>query len=582
MKFYISFIFTLFSFVLLFSQYTPKGTTKYEKRKAKKFINKMYRSLSLDEKIGQLFLVALYTNKGEKGIDKVRKMIIEEKIGGIILMQEDADREKQLIEEFQKKSPISLFVGIDAEWGLQQRLKNTYKLPWALALGAIQDKKLIYRMAQNLARDAKLLGINWIFAPVADVNTNPLNPIIGNRSFGSDVKNVSCSALSYAKGLQDEGVLATLKHFPGHGDTQTDSHLDLPTLKHSLQRLDSTELAPFRMLSDKGIASIMVAHLNIPSLDKKALSSISKKIITGLLKNKMNYKGIIVTDALDMAAVAKRYKPGVLEDLAFRAGNDIMLFSQDVAEGKRLIKNGIKNGEIPEKRLKESVKKILLTKYYLGLLDRNKNNKQQHLRRDTSLVSRKGKINENIIKKLLSPEHKELVQKLYAHSLTLIKNKESVLPLKRKKTYYYLPLEEGSFASFYEELKKSHHINLISSSQASSLPPKSCIIVGIHKDNSTAYTPYKISDASKEIIKKLAKNHTIILNVFASPYALCDFPIENIKSVLVAYENNEDAQISAGKNIKGEHSVTGKLPVDINEDLRYGMGIDLVVVANKE
>lgn len=209
------------------------------------------------------------------------------------------------------------------------------------------------------------MGINWDFAPVVDVNTNPNNPIIGNRSFGSDVNNVVNSALAYSNGLQDNKILAAIKHFPGHGDTSTDSHLDLPVVSHNLERLEKTEIAPFKALINKGIGGVMVAHLYVPTLEneKGIPASVSKKIITGLLKEKLGYKGLIITDALNMGAVANKFKAGELDALAFKAGNDIMLFSQDVATGKKLIQQAIDKGEISQTRVEESVKKILLTKY---------------------------------------------------------------------------------------------------------------------------------------------------------------------------------------------------------------------------
>lgn len=348
------------------AQYRPSNFTEGDFKKANEWVDKTYNSLSQDEKLGQLFIVALYTNKGEEHISQVRNIVLNDKIGGLILMQDDAAREINLVNEFQGKSRVPLMIGMDAEWGLYQRIATAHKFPWAITLGAIQNKQLIYGMSQKIAEDAKRMGVNWDFAPVVDVNTNPNNPIIGNRSFGSDVENVINSALAYANGLQDNQVLAAIKHFPGHGDTDTDSHLDLPMISHNMARLNSTELAPFKALINKGIGGVMVAHLYVPALEsgKGIPASISKNIITGLLKDQLGYKGLIITDALNMAAVASKYKPGELDALAFKAGNDIMLFSQDVATGKKLIQKAIDNGEISQARVEESVKKILLTKYF--------------------------------------------------------------------------------------------------------------------------------------------------------------------------------------------------------------------------
>ncbi|MBP3839659.1 MAG: glycoside hydrolase family 3 protein, partial [Chryseobacterium sp.] len=422
-----------FTYIIIFlfslqlsAQYHPENLSKDDLRKANNWVNQTYNNLSQDEKLGQLFIVALYTNKDEEHISNVRSIVEKEQIGGLILMQDDAAREINLVNEFQKKSKVPLMIGMDAEWGLFQRIAAAHKFPWAMTLGAIQDKNLITQMAAKIAEDSKRMGINWDFAPVVDVNTNPDNPIIGNRSFGSEVPNVISSALAYSNGLQENNILAAIKHFPGHGDTNTDSHLDLPVVSHNLHRLNEVELAPFKALMDKGIGGVMVAHLYVPALEKEngIPASVSKNIITGLLKEKLGYKGLIITDALNMGAVAKRYKPGELDALAFKAGNDIMLFSEGVKEGKRLIQLAIDNKEISQSRVEESVKKILLTKYYLGLDKYEPRNP------------------ENINHDLNNDSHKILVQNLYANALTLLKDGKKLLPLNCKETYYYVPLEE--------------------------------------------------------------------------------------------------------------------------------------------
>uniref|UniRef100_UPI002F933DB5 glycoside hydrolase family 3 protein n=1 Tax=Kaistella sp. TaxID=2782235 RepID=UPI002F933DB5 len=286
-------ILLLFNSINLFAQYQPKNLTTADLKKAEEWVNTTYNSLSQDQKLGQLFIVALYTNKGENYISNVRSIVEQEQIGGLILMQDDAAREINLVNEFQSKSKVPLMIGMDAEWGLFQRIAAAHKFPWAMTLGAIQDKNLITQMAAKIAEDSKRMGINWDFAPVVDVNTNPDNPIIGNRSFGSEVQNVVNSALAYSNGLQDNRILAAIKHFPGHGDTSTDSHLDLPVVAHHIDRLNAVELAPFKTLMDKGIGGVMVAHLYVPALEKEKgiPASISKNIITGLLKEKFGYKG---------------------------------------------------------------------------------------------------------------------------------------------------------------------------------------------------------------------------------------------------------------------------------------------------
>lgn len=537
------------------AQYQPENLSREDLQKAHRWVDKTYRKLSQDEKLGQLFIVALYTNKGENEISAVRNIVVNDKIGGLILMQDDAAREINLVNEFQQKSKIPLMIGMDAEWGVYQRIAAAYKFPWAMTLGAIRDKSLIEKMAAKIAEDCHRMGINWDFAPVVDVNTNPNNPIIGNRSFGSEVDNVTASALSYANGLQKNNILAAIKHFPGHGDTSTDSHLDLPIVSHNPERLEAVELAPFKALMDKGIGGVMVAHLYVPALEsgKGIPASVSGNIITGLLKGKLGYKGLIITDALNMGAVANKYKPGELDALAFKAGNDIMLFSQGVAEGKKLIQKAIDNGEISQSRVEESVKKILLTKYFLGL-DQYSPKSPEHINAD-----------------LNDDSHKVLVQNLYSNALTLLKDEKKLLPLNGK-PIYYVPLEEAPYQAFANRL--GSNVVIKKATEIRSIPANSTVIIGFHKDNSTAYKPYKISEASKKVLADLTSNQNVILTVFGSAYALKDIDLAKVSTVLVAYENNEDSMTAAADALNGKTKIWGRLPVLVNDQLQAGAGIE--------
>ena len=554
-------IFT-YLFILIFAnlsaQYFPKNAPKNLEQKAEKYADSLYQQLSLDEKIGQLYIVALYNNRGEEEIQKIRNLVEKEKIGGLILMQDNTEKHIQLLNEFQGKSKVKMMIGIDGEWGLFQRFPAAHKFPWAMTLGAIQDNSLIYEMTSKIAEDCKRMGIYWDFAPVVDVNTNPANPIIGNRSFGSDINNVIAKGLSYAQGLQDNGVLASMKHFPGHGDTDTDSHLDLPVVSHNLERLNAVELAPFKALLDKKIGGVMVAHLYVPTLEKQSgiPASVSYDIITNLLKKSYQYDGLIITDALNMNAVAKKFPAGELDLRAFKAGNDIMLFSQDVPNGKALIKSALEIGEISENRLAESVKKILKTKYLLGL---------QNLKSINS---------ENINEDLNNASHAELSEKLYSNAITLLKDEKNLLPLSCSETYYYLPLEEAPFQNFVENLNLGTTVKLISKNEIAQIPENSTVIVGFHKDNSTAYKSYKISQESKDILAELSKKQNVILDVFGSPYALKDVDISKISTVLVSYENNDLSMKASAKALLGKTKISGKLPVIVNENLKAGSGIE--------
>lgn len=560
----ITFLLILILSLNLSAQYEPKNLTQEQNENAARWVDKTYENMTQSERLGQLFIIALYTNKGEDYINLVRNLVINENIGGLILMQDDAAREINLVNEFQAKSKIPLMIGMDAEWGLYQRIPTAHKFPWAMTLGAIQDKNLIYDMASQIAKDCERMGINWDFAPVVDVNTNPNNPIIGNRSFGSEVKNVISSATAYFRGLQDHQILAAMKHFPGHGDADTDSHLDLPVINQNLKRLKKVELAPFKALAHSGIGGVMVAHLYVPALENKKIpASLSYEIVTNLLQKKIGYKGLVITDALNMGAVAKQYQPGEVDEMAFKAGNDILLFSNGVQEAKKRIQKDIDQGIISQERLEKSVKKILLTKYYLGLSKYSARN-AAHINED-----------------LNTQTHVEIARNLYSNALTLLKDERTLLPLNCKETYYYVPLEEANYESFLDKLKLNHTIILKKSDEIQSIPKNSKVIVGFHKDNSTAYKPYKISAESQAILRQLNNNQQVILVVFGSPYALKDVDISKTSTVLVAYENNEDSLIATAEALSGKTKIHGRIPVLVNENIKEGMGKDLEMTRDK-
>src|SRR5690606_21350499 len=377
-----------------------------------KWVEEKYNSMTLEEKVGQLFVVAAYSNRDAAHEAEIENLVKNEAIGGLIFMQDLAVKQAELTNRYNKVAKIPLLIGMDAEWGLAMRLKEVKRFPWAMTVGAVDDNNLVKQMGNAIGEQAKTLGVNFNFAPVVDVNTNPQNPIIGNRSFGSDVENVAQKGINYMLGMKEKGVLASAKHFPGHGDTSTDSHKTLPTVDHDLTRLKSVELAPFQKLIDAGVPAIMVAHLNVPALDDSGIpSSLSKKTITDLLKNEMHFKGLIVTDALNMDGVAKAYPPGEVDALAFEAGNDILLFSQNVQTAKQLIIEKINSGEISEERLAESVKKILMAKYFVGL-----NNYKPLDSKDLML-------------KLNHPAYQMLTGKIYENAATVIKNETEILPI---------------------------------------------------------------------------------------------------------------------------------------------------------
>ncbi|MDP1744894.1 MAG: glycoside hydrolase family 3 N-terminal domain-containing protein, partial [Bacteroidota bacterium] len=306
-----------------------------------RWADSVFKTLTPEERIAQLFMVAAYSNKDKTHVKEIKKLVDQYKIGGLIFFQGGPLRQARLTNSYQFSAKVPLFIAIDAEWGLAMRLDSTTKFPRQMTLGAIQNDTLIYEMGAEIARQCTRLGMQINFAPVVDVNNNPLNPVISNRSFGENKYNVTRKAAMYMKGMQDNKVLANAKHFPGHGDTDSDSHKTLPTVNSSRERLDTLELYPFKELIAQGLGSMMVAHLFIPSLDTtlNQASTLSKKVVTGLLKDTLGFKGLIFTDALNMRGVSKFYKPGEVDVKALIAGNDVLLFPEDVPTAIKQIKS---------------------------------------------------------------------------------------------------------------------------------------------------------------------------------------------------------------------------------------------------
>ena len=332
-----------------------------------KWVDSIYNNLTLDEKIGQLFFVQA-TSKNKNNSEKILNDIKNFKIGGLIFSTGHPSIQANLTNKYQNASKTPLMISMDAEWGVGMRLDSVPKFPWNMSLGAIKNDLLIEKIGSEIGYQFKRLGIHMNFAPVIDINTNPKNPIIGNRSYGENKINVSEKGISFTKGIQSNNVLATAKHFPGHGDTSKDSHLTLPTINFDEKRIKKVELYPFKKLIEDGLSAVMIAHLNVPSLEKENMlpSTLSKNIIEKTLIKELNFNGLIITDALDMKGVSEFTKKNV-DLMAFLAGNDILLMSSDISKGIKSIKKSIKKGKISEQRLARSVKKILKAKYKVGL-----------------------------------------------------------------------------------------------------------------------------------------------------------------------------------------------------------------------
>ena len=530
-----------------------------------KWVDSIMKKMNINQKIGQLFMVPAFSNKDKKHIDFIDNTIRKYEIGGLIFMQGTAKGHATLINRYQGISNIPILIAIDGEWGLDMRLKNMIEFPYNMALGAIRDDKLLFQYGKHLGKHLKRVGIHIDFAPVVDVITNPKNPVIGNRSYGEDRDNVTQKALQFTMGIQGENIIACAKHFPGHGDTAQDSHKTLPTVDFSIERLDSVELYPYRELFKAGIGSIMTAHLSVPSLESnvKLPSSLSYNVVTKLAKEKMEFKGLIFTDALNMKGAADFAKPGEIDLQAFKAGNDMLEFVESVPAAFEKIKKAIKKKEISVERLDESVRKILKAKYWVGL------NKYQPV-----------DIN-HIEEDLTSVEDKILNQNLVASSVTLIQNKDNVLPIKNlnNNKIAYVKFGKTDDKAFINRLNDYTKVDVISGKNLSDILQRlkgyNTVIIGFHTTLG-AYANYNINQEDLVKLQAIARDHKVILDVFASPYSLLKIKsFTNIDAVMISYQSSELAHDISAQMIFGALDIKGKLPVNINEDFPYGFGLQV-------
>ena len=529
----------------------------------------LYNAMSDDERIGQLFMVRAFSKKDSKETAKILGQIREHHIGGICFFQGSPREEARITNMYQDESKIPLMTAIDGEWGLGMRFKDqTISFPRQLMLGAIQDNNLIYEMGKEVARHCQRIGLHVNFAPVADVNNNPDNPVINDRSFGEDMYNVAAKSYSYMRGMQDQGILACAKHFPGHGDTDVDSHVDLPIITHDMQRLDSLELMPFRALSKYGIKSMMAAHLHVPSIDNRTNrpTSLSKTALTDILRNDIGFDGIIFTDAMEMKGVTKHFKTGQAEAEALEAGNDMIVLSEDLSKSIKSIKEYITEGRIEMTQVEASVKRILLEKYRLGLYQ-----KPEKL----SL--------ENISEDLNSKESLALKSRLIEEALTLVNDRETQIPITTPAQKIIMTLTIGSTAQTPFQSRINSYSNAkhyFSSKQVDEVKAKaldanfesaSHIIVSFHDMSKYASKNFGIDQSAVQYVRGLAKRKRVIVTLFGSPYALRYF--EDMDPILVAYNEDEMTQDLAAQALFGANRISGKLPVSGSNSFPFGMGV---------
>jgi beta-glucosidase-like glycosyl hydrolase/CubicO group peptidase (beta-lactamase class C family) len=541
-------LFPLASFSQLVHGNTPE---------ADRWADSVYQSLSLSEKIAQLIFVrANYS--GEDYIKEIPALIEKYNIGGVTFFAGDPVKQVQKTNEWNALARTPLFISIDAEWGLGMRLKGTLKYPLQMTLGAISDDQLVYRMGRQIGQQCRRMGIHINFAPVVDVNSNPRNPVIGMRSFGEDPGRVSVLATQYMKGLQDEGVIASAKHFPGHGDSGTDSHYTLPVLNRSKKEMRNVELVPFEYLIGQGVASIMVAHLAVPAFDKnkKRPASLSAKLIDKQLKQKMGYDALIITDGLDMKGVTNYYPEGDIALQAFKAGNDVLLIPDNIPASIRTIENAIVSGKADMERLEESCKKILRYKYLTGA------SKRKAI--DTS----------NLLTDLNQHTFIITADTLFSKAITVVKNKEDLLPLDFPDTLNPVVVIigsedeqpfEGPFQQFIPTrvLRLKHDATVAERQRViSSIGESNLVIIALVNTNILASRRFGITESNVQFIEFIARIKPVIIDIFASPYSLDLFASTDIfKSIVVSYQDNTHMQHASAEVILGMHASGGQLPV---------------------
>ncbi|SET74966.1 glycoside hydrolase family 3 N-terminal domain-containing protein [Hymenobacter actinosclerus] len=533
------------------------------------WVDSVFTGLTPEQRLGQLFMVAAYSNKDRKHVQYTEFLVKNYGIGGLMFLQGGPRRQANLTNRYQAAAKVPLLIAMDAEWGLDMRLDSSMHFAKGMTLGAMNDDEYVYQMGREIALNLKTLGVHVSFSPVIDVNSNPSNPVIGNRSFGEDKEQVAARGVRYISGLQDHGVLAVVKHFPGHGDTDVDSHVALPVINSDLARLTNIDLYPFRKAIDQGVMGVMVGHLYVPLLDtSRTLSAtISPNLVTGLLKEKMGFRGLVFTDALNMKSVSNLYKAGELDALALLAGNDVLLFSEDVPMAIQKIKEAIASGKIAQADVDARVRKMLRAKFWAGL------NRYRPI--DVP----------NLMQNLNRPLSRMVQQQIYEHAVTVVKNEDDILPFQRLDTLRIASITIGSQADTYRETMGKYQSGPVYavpnryapdstfSRISRQLAPYNVVVVSLHNMNNTPTHNYGLGDGALKFLKTLQANPRLktVVVLFGNAYALKN--VETSRNLVCGYEDNFASQLVVPQVLFGALPAKGRLPVTVSENLKYGQGL---------
>jgi beta-N-acetylhexosaminidase len=538
-----------------------------------RWVDSTLQTMTLDEKIAQLLMIRTYSNKDRAFYDSISRIIMDYKPGGLCFFQGDPVRQAELTNHWQQMAKTPMLIAIDAEWGLGMRLKNCYSFPRQMTMGAMQNDWWVYRAGEQIGQHCRKTGIHINFAPVIDINSNPKNPVINFRSFGEDARNVASKGNAYIRGLQNAGIIATAKHFPGHGDTDSDSHYTLPLLRHNKTQIETTDLFPFRKAIEENVGGIMVAHLFIPALDERPnmATSLSEKTVDSLLKNSLGFDGLAITDALDMQGVTNYHQPGDIELKAFLAGNDILLLPLDVPKAIKKIRETIESGLVSEEELNSRVRKILAFKQLAGLDIR------QPVKTD------------GLIAAINQPENELISRKIFEQAITLVKNNENLLPLKNIDTLRMASIcvtdaKNLPFTNTLDLYAPVEHFFIpsnVSSNQISKLKRQlkdfNLIILAVESMNQSPAKNFGITKEVIALMEMLKKQPArLVINLFGNPYSLVNFDNHNgIDAIMVSYENEDLAQEISAQMILGAIGTAGKLPVSASQVFPSGTGIDI-------
>lgn len=537
----------------------------YESDDASVWADSTMTNLSLDEKIGQLFMVAAYSNRGASHEAELNKLVTDYHIGGLIFFQGGPGRQAHLTNRLQSMANVPLMIGMDAEWDLAMRLDSVAKLPWPMTLGASNDSALAYRYGKTIGRHCKRLGVHFNFGPVLDINTNPDNPIIGVRAFGETAERVTRMGVPYMMGMQSEGVLACGKHFPGHGDTDSDSHKTLPSVDQTYVRLKDVEWAPYRAAIDNGLASVMVAHLNVPSLDGSGTpTSLSPIVVDSLLRKELGFNGLAFTDALNMRGVSSMYPPGDVDLRALLAGNDVLLFAEDVPKAVQKIKQAIAAGTMTEADIEVHVKRILMAKFGAGL------NNYQPVQVDGIHAD----LNDRFTRVLKSV--------LFDKAVTLVANHDRILPIGVGAERSISLVKMGSSVNThfesaiakYAEVDAYEVTDRNQNSVLQQVAKSDLVVLGFYTDDANPWRRYKMNDEEQRFLQRLMLQNKVVFVHFANPYGLSGVQqLDRIEAVIQAYQNTPEAAQTAAEIIFGALEANGTLPVSIGALMPSGHGI---------